>query len=259
MEQTIKEKLEALVELQVVDSYLNKIVQLRGNLPFEVQDLEDIILSLDLKIQEIQSKIDANKKNISSLKISVKEQEELLKKYDEQQMQVKNNREFEAINKEIEIANLEIQAFKRKITIAETQNAEYKELLEVYSEKKQSKENDLVIKQKELKEIIEKTQKEEDELNGIKDKIVKKVDKRLLGSYERIKRNMRNGLAVVATERDACGGCFAVVPPQRVNEVKQFKKIIVCENCGRILVDQEMVDKVKGKLALVDTTEELYT
>lgn len=259
MEQTIKEKLEALVELQVVDSYLNRIIQLRGNLPFEVQDLEDIILSLDLKIQEIQSKIDANKKNISSLKISVKEQEELLKKYDEQQMQVKNNREFEAINKEIEIANLEIQAFKRKITIAENQNAEYKELLEVYLEKRRSKENDLVIKQKELKEIVEKTQKEENELNEIKDKIAQKVDKRLLGSYERIKRNMRNGFAVVATERDACGGCFAVVPPQRVNEVKQFKKIIVCENCGRILVDQEMVDKVKRKLALVDTTEELYT
>jgi predicted nucleic acid-binding Zn-ribbon protein len=259
MEQSIKEKLEALVELQVVDSYLNKIIQLRGNLPFEVQDLEDVILSLDMKIQEIQSKIDANKKNISSLKISIKEQEDLLKKYDEQQMQVKNNREFEAISKEIEITHLEIQAFKRKIAIAEKQNGELKELLDVYQEKKQSKEKDLEIKQKELKEIIAMTEKEEKELNNIKEKIVAKVDKRLLNSYERIKRNMRNGLAVVSTDREACGGCFAVVPPQRINEVKQFKKIIVCENCGRILVDKDMIDKAKEKLAIKDTTEELYT
>ncbi len=258
MEQSIKEKLESLVELQVVDNYLNKIIQLRGNLPFEVQDLEDIIVSLDMKIEEIQSKIDANKKNISSLKISVKEQEDLLKKYDEQQMQVKNNREFEAINKEIEIANLEIQAFKRKIAIAEKQNSEFKELLEIQLEKKSSKLSDLNIKQKELKEIIAKTEKEEKDLLAIREKIVTKVEPRLLSSYERIKRNMRNGLAVVSIERDACGGCFAVVPPQRIYEVKQVKKIMVCENCGRILVDNELIDKAKEKLALVDITEQLY-
>ncbi len=259
MEQSIKEKLEALVELQVVDNYLNKIIQLRGNLPFEVQDLEDIILSLDLKIQEIQTKMDANKKNISSLKIAIKEQEDLLKKYDEQQMQVKNNREFEAITKEIELANLEIQAYKRKIAMAEKQNAEWKELLEINEEKKASKLADLEIKQKELEEIKSKTNKEEKNLNAIKEKIAANVDKRLLSSYERIKRNMRNGLAVVSVEREACGGCFAVVPPQRINEIKQFKKIIVCENCGRILVDQELIDNAKRKLNLTDITEQLYS
>jgi len=258
MEQSIKEKLEALVELQVVDSYLNKIIQLRGNLPFEVQDLEDIIISLDLKIQEIQSKIDVNKKNISSLKISIKEQEDLLKKYEEQQNHIKNNREFEAITKEIEIANLEIQSFKRKIAIAEKQNGELKELLEVYQEKKQSKLNDLEIKKKELQEIIAITEKEENSLNEVRNQIVKNVDTRLLASYERIKRNMRNGLAVVSTDRDACGGCYAVVPPQRINEVKQLKKIIVCENCGRILVSQDLIDKAKEKLSIKNTTEELY-
>ena len=258
MEQSIKEKLEALVELQVVDSYLNKIIQLRGNLPFEVQDLEDIIISLDLKIQEIHSKIDVNKKNISSLKISIKEQEDLLKKYEEQQNHIKNNREFEAIKKEEEIANLEIQAFKRKIAIADKQNGELKELLEVYQEKKQSKINDLEIKKKELQEIIAITEKEENSLNEVRNQIVKNVDTRLLASYERIKRNMRNGLAVVSTDREACGGCYAVVPPQRINEVKQLKKIIVCENCGRILVSQDLIDKAKEKLSIKDTTEELY-
>jgi len=258
MEQSIKEKLEALVELQVVDSYLNKIIQLRGNLPFEVQDLEDIIISLDLKIQEIHSKIDVNKKNISSLKISIKEQEDLLKKYEEQQNHIKNNREFEAIKKEEEIANLEIQAFKRKIAIADKQNGELKELLEVYQEKKQSKINDLEIKKKELQEIIAITEKEENSLNEVRNQIVKNVDTRLLASYERIKRNMRNGLAVVSTDREACGGCYAVVPPQRINEVKQLKKIIVCENCGRILVSQDLIDKAKEKLSIKNTTEELY-
>lgn len=258
MEQSIKEKLEALVDLQVVDTYLNKIIQLRGNLPFEVQDLEDIIASIDLKIQELQSKIDANKKNISSLKISIKEQEDLLKKYEEQQMQVKNNREFEAINKEIEIANLEIQAFKRKIAIAEKQNNEYKEELEQHLKRKQEKQNDLEIKQKELQEIVSRTEQEETNLNQIRQRVVTNVDDRLLNSYERIKRNMRNGLAVVATEREACAGCFAVVPPQRINEIKQYKKIIVCENCGRILVDRELIDKAKEKLALKDITEEMY-
>jgi predicted nucleic acid-binding Zn-ribbon protein len=258
MEKSIKEKLEALVELQVVDTYLNKIIQLRGNLPFEVQELEDEIMSIDLKIQDIQSKIDANKKNISGLKISIKEQEDLIKKYEEQQMLIKNNREYEAILKEIELSNLEIQAFKRKIAIAEKQNSEYKELLDVFTEKKQSKLHDLEIKQKELKEIVALTEKEEKELGEVRNKLVQNVDARLLASYERIKRNMRNRLAVVGTEREACGGCFAVVPPQRINEIKQIKKIIVCENCGRILVDNEMITKAKEKLNLKDVTEELY-
>lgn len=256
MEQDIKQKLEKLARLQVIDKQLNKIYHLRGDLPFEVQDLEDVIESLNLKINDYQEKIDANKKSIAGYKSAIKDQEELLKKFNEQQMNVKNSREYDAINKEIEIANLEIQALKRKISICEKQNGEFKEMLDVYQEKKKEKLSDLDIKKMELQQIMTQTQKDESHLLTIREKLQAEVDARLLASYERIKRNMRNGIALATTDRDACGGCFAVVPPQRIYEVKLLKKIIVCENCGRILVNHTLMDEARQSLNIHEIEEE---
>jgi len=237
MEKTVHEKLQALVRLQRIDTKLDKIRHLHGSLPEEVQDLEDELEGLKTRIQKIVDVIDENKKDISRRNITIKEQRDLLKKFDEQQMNVKNSREFDAIAKEIELAQLEILACEKKIKQINMILEERHKELEEAQAKLAERQKDLEDKKEELDKIIAETEKEEKEFEQESEKASEFIEDRLLYSYQRIRRNMRNGLAVVTVDRSACGGCFAVIPPQRLYEIRQKKKIIVCENCGRILVD----------------------
>lgn len=236
--QTTEARLTALARLQLIDAQLDRLRQVRGGLPEEVRDLEDELEGLNTRIARMQEELDAAQAEITKRQTSIVESRDLIKKYDAQLMNVKNSREFEALNKEIELANLEILTAERKIkqfTEVITEKAErINEVKTTYDERSR----DLDEKQKELNQIIAETEKEEKKLLKQSDAAAKDLEPRLLHSYQKIRQNMRNGLAVVSMDRGACGGCFAIIPPQRQYEVRQKKKLMVCENCGRILVDQ---------------------
>ncbi len=236
--QTTEARLTALARLQLIDAQLDRLRQVRGGLPEEVRDLEDELEGLNTRISRMQEELDAAQAEITKRQTSIVESRDLIKKYDAQLMNVKNSREFEALNKEIELANLEILTAERKIkqfTEVITEKAErINEVKTTYDERSR----DLDEKQKELNQIIAETEKEEKKLLKQSDAAAKDLEPRLLHSYQKIRQNMRNGLAVVGMDRGACGGCFAIIPPQRQYEVRQKKKLMVCENCGRILVDQ---------------------
>lgn len=240
IELSVEEKLKALYSLQIVDSHLDNILKLRGELPLEVQDLEDEIAGLETRFQKFVDEIKQTEQKVGQKKIEIKKAEELIKKYTEQQKNVRNNREYDAINKEIEFQQLEIQLCEKHIKEFNSRAEELKiesGSIEALLERRKS---DLEIKNKELQEIIEETQKEEEQIREKSAELEKIIEPRLLTAYKRIRANMRNGLAVVKVERDACGGCFAKIPPQRQLEIRTRKKIIVCEYCGRILIDSEM-------------------
>ncbi|MCX7954894.1 MAG: C4-type zinc ribbon domain-containing protein [Bacteroidales bacterium] len=241
-EVTIEEKLKNLYELQKIETQLDNIEKLRGELPMEVEDLEDELTGAKTRYQKFLDEIDSLEKKISAKKIEIKNAEAKIKKYTEQQKDVRNNREYDALNKEIEFQQLEIQLCEKNIkefqAMIEKLKPECNQVL-VLIEKLS---HDLQMKQKELQEIIKETEKEEEIIKKKIEKIERKIDPRLLTAFKRIRKNMKNGLAVVKIERDACGGCFAKIPPQRQLEIKMRKKIIVCEYCGRILVDPD-IDK----------------
>lgn len=239
-ELSVEEKLKALYALQTVDSQIDNILKLRGELPLEVQDLEDEIAGLETRYQKFVDEIKNNEQKVSHKNIEIKKAEELIKKYTEQQKNVRNNREYDAINKEIEFQQLEIQLCEKHIKEFQARIVELKSETQTIESLLERRKNDLELKQKELKEIIEETQKEEEQLRQKSSELEKIIEPRLLTAYKRIRANMRNGLAVVKVERDACGGCFAKIPPQRQLEIRTRKKIIVCEYCGRILIDPEM-------------------
>ncbi|MGQ9845929.1 MAG: zinc ribbon domain-containing protein [Bacteroidales bacterium] len=239
-ELSIEEKLKALYTLQTVDSQIDNILKLRGELPLEVQDLEDEIAGLETRYQKYIEEIKNNEQKISHKKQEIIRAEELIKKYTEQQKNVRNNREYDAINKEIEFQQLEIQLCEKHIKEFQARIEELKSETQTTESLLKRRKNDLELKQKELKEIIEETQKDEEQLRQKSSELEKIIEPRLLTAYKRIRANMRNGLAVVKVERDACGGCFAKIPPQRQLEIRSRKKIIVCEYCGRILIDSEM-------------------
>jgi len=239
-ELSVEEKLKALFTLQTVDSQIDNILKLRGELPLEVQDLEDEIAGLETRYQKYTDEIKANEQKISHKKQEIKKAEELIKKYSEQQKNVRNNREYDAINKEIEFQQLEIQLCEKHIKEFSASIEELKAEAQTIEKLLERRKADLEQKQKELREIIEETQKEEEQLCQKSTELEKIIEPRLLTAYKRIRANMRNGLAVVKVERDACGGCFAKIPPQRQLEIRTRKKIIVCEYCGRILIDPEM-------------------
>ncbi len=237
---SVEEKLKALFELQTIDSQIDNIIKLRGELPLEVQDLEDEIAGLETRYQKFNDEIKTLEQKVSSKKIEIKKAEDLIKKYSEQQNSVRNNREYDALTKEIEFQQLEIQLcekhikeFTAQIEQLKNEANSTKELLEKYH-------RNLDEKRKELEEIIQETQKEEEQLREQSIQLEKRIEPRLLTAYKRIRKNMRNGLAVVKVQRDACGGCFAKIPPQRQLEIRSRKKIIVCEYCGRILIDPAM-------------------
>jgi len=244
---SVEEKLSSLVKLQKVDSKLDGIEVLKGELPIEVSDLEDEIAGLNSRQNRIEEEMNGIQQFIEDKKNLMKDSSELIKKYEKQSDNVKNNREFEAINKEIEMQTLEIKLAEKHIKDATDDLAQKGQQLEVAKKAVATKETNLKAKKGELEKIIEETDKEEKHYKQLEEKAREGVDERLLTSYDRIRNNYRNGLAVVPVERDSCGGCFNAIPPQKQSEIKQRKKVIVCENCGRILVDDELNDAVDVK------------
>jgi len=247
IEVTIERKLIALYSLQQVDSHIDKIRIIRGELPLEVQDLEDDIAGLETRIENYIQQSTSLNQRITEKTQSISDSEAMIKKYEEQQMNVRNNREYDSLSKEIEFQGLEIQLAEKRIREFSHELTRLKEEIMIAQVELNDKRNDLEVKRAELDDIVAETQKEEQQLLGRSEENKKYIEDRLLAAYSRIRRNARNGLAVVQIERDACGGCFSKIPPQHQLDIRMHKKIIVCEYCGRILVDQEIVDAVKGK------------
>ncbi len=240
---SVEERLRALYSLQVVDSEIDKIKTLRGELPLEVQDLEDDIAGLETRLGNFREEVVNLEKAVAKKNNEILEAEALIKKYEEQQKNVRNNREFDSLSKEIEYQRLEIELFNKKIKEFNTQIEEKKIIIGESESALSDRKADLENKRKELDEIISDTQKEEEGLYNKSEKIQERIEERLLTAYKRIRSNARNGLAVVPVQRDACGGCFNQIPPQRQLDIKSRKKIIVCEYCGRILVDDEIISE----------------
>ena len=237
---SVEDKLKNLLQLQKIDSKLDEIQVLKGELPMEVSDLEDEITGLNARQTRIEEEINGISEFIEGKKSMVKDSEALIAKYEKQSENVKNNREFEAINKEIEDQQLEIKLCEKHIRDANEELTEKIKGLDLAKKAVASKEGVLNHKKSELEKIIADTEKEETALNKNSADARGHIDERLLYSYDRIRNSYRNGLAVVAVDRDACGGCFNSIPPQRQSEIRLHKKIIVCENCGRILVDANL-------------------
>ncbi len=244
---SVEEKLTSLVSLQKVDSKLDGIQILKGELPIEVSDLEDEIAGLNARQNRIEEEINGIQQFIEEKKTIIKDSGELIKKYEKQSDNVKNNREFEAITKEMEMQTLEIKLAEKHIKDATEELAEKAKQLELAKKGIGTKETNLKAKKGELEKIIAETDKEEKHYKKLEEAARSAVEERLLLSYDRIRKNYRNGLAVVPVERDSCGGCFNAIPPQKQSEIKQRKKIIVCENCGRILVDDDLENSVEVK------------
>jgi predicted nucleic acid-binding Zn-ribbon protein len=235
-EMSVAEKLSALYQLQQVDTEIDKIKILRGELPLEVQDLEDEIAGLETRIGNIENEVAAMQEAIAKKNNEIANAQGLIKKYEEQQNNVRNNREFDSLSKEIEFQTLEIElAEKRKKEFSE-QVAGKEVLIAESRTVLEERQGDLANKKSELDEIISDTQKEEELLSKKRVNFQNIIEPRLFTAYEKIRNNARNGLAVVTVERDACGGCFNKIPPQRQLDIGSRKKIIVCEYCGRILV-----------------------
>ncbi|MCB0476868.1 MAG: hypothetical protein KDC84_01825 [Crocinitomicaceae bacterium] len=234
---TVSEKLEALANLQNIDSEIDRIKTIRGELPLEVQDLEDELEGLTTRIANLDEESKELDAEISNRKNAIKESEALIKKYKEQQNNVRNNREFDSLSKEIEFQELEIQLSEKKIKEAKAKIDSKKEVVTEAKTELEERTKDLEAKKNELDEIVKETQKDEDDLLSKSNKAREVIDDRLLMAYDRLRNNLRNGLAVVKIERDSCGGCFNKIPPQRQLDINSKKKIIVCEHCGRILVD----------------------
>lgn len=241
LEISVEDRLRALYSLQLVDSEIDKIKTLRGELPLEVQDLEDEIAGLETRLGNLKDEVVNLEKAVANKHTEITAAEALIKKYDEQQKNVRNNREFDSLSKEIEYQNLEIELFNKKIREFNFQIEEKNVVIAGSEELLADRKADLENKKSELDEIISDTQKEEEGLYKKSEKVESIIEERLLTAYKRIRTNARNGLAVVSVQRDACGGCFNQIPPQRQLDIKSRKKIIVCEYCGRILVDDEII------------------
>jgi len=246
MEQTVEQKLEALYELQTIHTKIDKIRQTRGELPMEVADLEDDVAGLETRIQKVKAELDDLEDSIVNRKNMIKESLALVKKYETQQNNVKNNREFEAISKEIEIQGLDAQVFEKKIKEVQFEINNKTEVYDKSLIEIEERKSDLEIKKTELANITSETQKEEEVLVKESEKAQEKIDARLSVAYTRLRGNFKNGLAVVTIERDSCSGCFNQIPPQRQSDIRQRKKVIVCEHCGRILVDETMAEDIKN-------------
>ncbi|MBK6345743.1 MAG: hypothetical protein IPN08_06265 [Bacteroidales bacterium] len=240
---SIEKKLIALFSLQQIDSQIDKIRIIRGELPLEVEDLEDDIVGLETRTDNYIQEIESLKGQIKEKELQIKESLAQIKRYEEQQMNVRNNREYDSLSKEIEFQNLEIALAEKRIkeytNSLTLKNDEITAAQKILEERR----NDLEIKKSELSDIVNETEKEELALQAKSEDYQRFIEERLLTAYKRIRKNARNGLAVVSVERDACGGCFSSIPPQRQLDIRMHKKIIVCEYCGRILVDHGLASK----------------
>jgi uncharacterized protein len=237
-EVSIEKRLFALFNLQQIDSQIDKIRIIRGELPLEVEDLEDEIIGLETRTENYIQEIETLEKSIHEKEFAIKDCQVLIKRYEEQQMNVRNNREYDSLTKEIEFQNLEIQLAEKRIREFNLLLSSKKEEIESAQTILNERRNDLEIKRAELSDIVTETEKEEQSLIKRSEENQRFIEERLLTAYKRIRKNARNGLAVVTVERDACGGCYSAIPPQRQLDIRMHKKIIVCEYCGRILVDK---------------------
>ena len=240
-ELSVSEKLRSLYNLQQIDSQIDEIRILKGELPMEVSDLEDEVAGLDTRVTKIDTAIKTMELDIKNYQNHIKESEALIAKYEKQLDKVKNNMEFDAVNKEIELQKLDIQLAEKKIKELRFSKEGKNEALVAAQERRTNKQEDLVKKLVELKEIISRTEKDEEKLLAVSEKQQKKIEERLLKAYQKIRNTYRNGLAVVSVERNACGGCYNAIPPQLQMEIGLTKKILVCEHCGRILVDKATI------------------
>jgi predicted nucleic acid-binding Zn-ribbon protein len=238
---SVEGKLKSLYQLQLIDSKIDRLRTVRGELPLEVSDLEDTVLGLETRLKNVELEVSELDTTLNEKKQAIKDFQANIKKYEQQQGKVRNNREYDAITKEIEFQNLEIQLAEKRIKEAKANIALKSELLEKSKIDFEERSKDLKAKKGELDEIIAETEKEEKELLKESESASASIEERLLNAYKRIRSNSRNGLAVVAVERDACGGCYNKIPPQRQLDIRLNKKIIVCEHCGRVLVDGMLI------------------
>lgn len=243
-EVSVEQKLKALYKLQVIDSKIDKLRSVRGELPMEVADLEDDIVGLETRQENIKAEIVSLEEGISTNKVKITDSKANIKKYEKQLDNVKNNREFEALNKEIEIAGLEVQAAEKRIKGYQFEIEQKKQALEGVINDLEGRKIDLKNKKSELDTIVEETEKEEKDLNKLRAEAGSVIEDRIRASYDRIRNSVKNGLGVAVVVRDACGGCFSQIPPQRQLDIKQRKKILVCEHCGRVLVDAQLAEEV---------------
>lgn len=242
-EVNVEQKLFALYGLQQIDTQIDKIKIIRGELPLEVEDLEDEIAGLETRAENFNTEINDFETVVNDKRLAIKESEGLIIRYKDQQQNVRNNREYDSLTKELEYQELEIQLSEKKIKEALIRAEKLQEDVTGANEQLKMRKEDLEAKKNELTEIVAETEKEEQEFVVKSKEHEKNIEDRLLSAYKRIRDNARNGLAVVHIERDACGGCFNKIPPQHQLDIRMHKKIIVCEYCGRILVDNMTKDE----------------
>ena len=239
-EYSVEEKLQSLYQLQTMLTEIDKIKTLRGELPLEVQDLEDEIAGLTTRIEKASADVVEMSKGVAENKNTIEVSRQAVAKYQEQQDHVSNNREFDSLNKEIEFKNLEIELAEKRIREFTNAINAKKEEIENNRALVAEKQQDLEIKKSELQEIIEENRQEEERLREKCKNLELNIEPRLLQSFKRIRNNTRNGLGIVYVQRESCGGCFNKIPPQRQLDIRMRKKIIVCEYCGRIMIDPEL-------------------
>jgi len=245
LEVSIEDKLKALHDLQKVDSEIDKIKILRGELPLEVQDLEDEIEGLETRVKNLEDEVKSFETAVGNKKTEILNATALIKKHKDQQNNVRNNREFDSLSKEIEFQTLEIELCEKRVKEFTIQLKAKSETIKSSKAVLSERKADLQHKRKDLEDIISDTKKEEDSLIKKSKEYEQIIEPRLMSAYKRIRTNARNGLSVVTVERDSCGGCFAKIPPQRQLDIRSRKKIIVCEYCGRILVDTDIAEITK--------------
>ncbi|MES2764125.1 MAG: C4-type zinc ribbon domain-containing protein [Bacteroidota bacterium] len=238
---SIEGKLRALYELQIIDSKIDRIRTVRGELPLEVQDLEDSVAGLETRVTNLTQELTDLKDQVAEKTQAIKDFNANIKKYEAQQGKVRNNREYDAISKEIEFQNLEIQLAEKRLKESKFAIESKSEIVEKSQHDFAERKKDLKLKKSELDEIIAETEKEEKDLMKASAKATEGIEERLVNAYKRVRANTRNGLAVVPVERDACGGCFNKIPPQKQLDIRMNKKILVCEHCGRIMVDPNIL------------------
>ncbi len=247
-ELTVEEKLRALYTLQTIDSKTDEIHRLCGELPLEVQDLEDELEGLNTRIEKTNDEIASLDADIARMKNEILQAKDQIEKYKEQQNDIRNSRQFDSINKEIEFQQLEIDLRDKKIRETNAQLIAKKNSLADSQTRHADRTKDLEQKKNELESIIADTQKDEEILKAKRVEYADKVEDRLLKAYERIRSGAKNGLAIVPVQRDACGGCYNKIPPQRQLDVASHQKVIVCEYCGRILIDVAMATEIKESM-----------
>jgi uncharacterized protein len=245
---TAEEKLRALYALQVIDSKIDKIRIIRGELPLEVQDLEDEIEGLSTRLNKLNDEIREIEQHISDRKNAIEESKTLIKKYEEQQNNVRNNREFDSLNKEIEFQGLEMQLCEKKIKEFSAMKSAKQEMIDASTNRLSERQGDLEAKKGELDEIIEETRMEEEILMAKSEGMKSHIEERLVTAYDRIRIASKNGLAVVPIEREASAGSYITIPPQKQLDVAARKKIIIDEHSGRILVDKELADEERERI-----------